>query len=407
MGTLLYQAPEILGWIDEDLDEYTEVVDIWSMGCLAYTLLAREPMTEREVKQYSKGMKRLPVGRLKANNISEDAIQFIQALLVPVPNDRLTAHIALQDLWLAPPDTSGNPVLSTISSSEDRKALHSLYLAGFGYEANNLCGPEALYWAVANQQESVIGLLFRNGVDVNGVDSPKTRRTALHFAATSGNRKAVASLLERRAEISSGDQHGWRAVHLAAAHGHEAAVIELLRHGAHVNMQTSFGKKTALHLAASAGHVDMARLLLREGADSNARCQRGTSPFHCASVKGLVDVAFWMLKAGVDVNHRCSAGRSPLRYAVDHNQRKMVRLLLEHVADVHLKDAGGVSPLGQANELADRAIRRILLAGKGCATGEARGGETDNALAEVQRLVLMLNSKFSYSWWFMEEPRCV
>lgn len=45
LGTLLYRAPEIMGYIDDeddDDDEYTNAVDLWSLGCVVYVILTHE-----------------------------------------------------------------------------------------------------------------------------------------------------------------------------------------------------------------------------------------------------------------------------------------------------------------------------------------------------------------------------
>ena len=369
VGTLLYQAPEILGWIDEDLDEYTATVDIWSMGCLAYALMAHRPMTEKEVKQYSKGMIRLPINHLRLNNVSDQATDFLRALLVPVPTDRLTAHMALQHPWLRQRHPLGHPDLSTFSTTEDERALQYLYLAGFGRRGLSLSGAEALYWAVSHGHDFVVDFLTRNRVDVNTVDSMEAKRTALHLAAKAGDCNAIRYLLQMKASESAENRQGWRAIHFAAAHGHENAVLLLLQWGTRVDgnvnadVSTSVARKTALHLAASSGHVGVTRLLLLQGAKCDKLCSRKETPLHDASVGGHVQVGSWLLQAGAKVDARSSSGQSPLRFAVNQGQEVMARFLIEHGANIHLKDNEGVSPLSRADDVGDQAIKGILCKG--------------------------------------------
>lgn len=366
VGTLLYQAPEILGWIDEDLDEYTATVDIWSLGCLAYALMAHRPMAEKEVKQYSKGMRRLPVDHLKLNNVSDQATDFLRALLVPVPTDRLTAHMALQHPWLRQRHPLGHPDLSTFSTTEDVRALQRLYLAGFGHRGMSLSGPDALYWAVSNCHVFIVDFLTRNSVDVNAIDTTEARRTALHLAAKAGDCDAIRYLLQMKASESAENRQGWRAIHFAAAHGHENAVLLFLRRGTRVDLNvnvdvsTSITRKTALHLAASSGHVGVTRLLLLQGAKCDMPCSKKETPLHCASVGGHVQVGSLLLQAGAKVDARCSSGKSPLRFAVNQGQEGMARFLIEHGANIYLQDIEGVSPLSRADDIGDRAMKGIL-----------------------------------------------
>lgn len=40
IGTLAFQAPEIL----DGNDKYTSAIDIWSLGCVFYEIIKREPL---------------------------------------------------------------------------------------------------------------------------------------------------------------------------------------------------------------------------------------------------------------------------------------------------------------------------------------------------------------------------
>ncbi|KAL9044626.1 MAG: hypothetical protein Q9214_002249, partial [Letrouitia sp. 1 TL-2023] len=403
VGTLLYQAPEILGWIDEDIDEYTEAVDIWSLGCLAYAIMAHQPMTEKEVKQYSKRMRRLPTELLKVKDISDHAVNFIQALLVPDPSARLSAHMALQHPWLKRRSPFGHPNLSVFSSSEDVKALKWLYVAGFGSDAKSLSGPEALFWSVANEHQFITQFLLRNGVDINGIDSPETRRTALHLAAKAGNSEAMSNLLKLGAKMSAESRHGWRAIHFAADYGHDAAVFFLVSEmQANRNTRTSLNHKTALHLAASAGHTGVTRLLLMQGANGNAQCLNKTTPLHCASVGGHYFVAQLLLINEVQVDSQCSSGMSPLRYAVNHEQSHIVELLLSYGANIHLEDKMGISPLARAREFGDRPMMKLLKSSQARLAKEARDRIAREISAENKRPSLI---HVAGSWSFFRKVR--
>ena len=353
-------------------------------------------MTEREVKFYSKGISRLPVDRLKANGVSNQAVEFMQALLKPNPTDRPIAHIALQHRWLEQRHRSEYPDLSVFSSDEDHRALQWLYLEGFGCNGKNLSGPEALVWASAHEHYFVADFLFRNGVNVNAVDSPTARRTALHHLAMTGEWEAMKYLLQKGANISAESRKGWKVIHFAAAHGQESVIKFLLSHHLterDINMRTSSSKETALHLAAAAGHVNTTRLLLMEGANSNAQCRIKQTPLHVASFWGHVDVAMWLLEfGGADVNKRCDAGKSALRKAVDHEQRRMVEYLLQQGADIHLRDSVGISPLARAELLGDRALKGVLKR-----AAETRSRETQRAFQEHQTRVARLFAKITWS----------
>lgn len=371
------------------------------MGCLAYALLGHKPMIEREVKQYSKGMRRLPVDHLKSNNVSDQAIKFLQALLVPTPTDRLTAHMALQDPWLRQRHPSGHPDLSVFSTTDDERALQWLYRTGFGRHGMSLSGAEALYWAVSNGHDFIVDFLTRNNVDVNILNSREARMTAMHLAAKAGDCNAIRYLLQMKASDSMESRQGWRAIHFAAAHGHENAVFLLLELGTrldgnvNVDVSTSIARKTALHLAASSGHVGVTRLLLLQGAKCDVSCSSKETPLHGASRGGHVQVGAWLLQAGAKVNTRCSSGKSPLLYAVNQGQEEMAQFLIEHGADIYLKDIMGVSPLSRADELGDRAMKDILRICRGRQVQQAKNMSASKAISSGKSPAAISRTRFS------------
>lgn len=94
-GTPLYSAPEI-GCYDENEDDvYTKAVDIWSVGCVVYHILAqRAPFKTAQAKK-----KPFPTDRL-VGRASGDAIKFLSSLLVLDPAGRPAAAEALKHTWL-------------------------------------------------------------------------------------------------------------------------------------------------------------------------------------------------------------------------------------------------------------------------------------------------------------------
>ena len=97
IGTARYLAPEIED--DEFPDSvYTEAVDMWSLGCVIYTILAQTPpfMTTSSKK------KPFPEAALKAC-ASADATDFVRILLAKEPAERPTAGDARSYPWFPEP----------------------------------------------------------------------------------------------------------------------------------------------------------------------------------------------------------------------------------------------------------------------------------------------------------------
>lgn len=106
-GTLAYVAPEVIAGkndnTQEEKNEYSSLVDMWSMGCLVYVILTGHlPFSgstqEQLYKQISRGS--YHEGPLKDFRISDEARDFIDSLLQVNPNARATAERALQHPWI-------------------------------------------------------------------------------------------------------------------------------------------------------------------------------------------------------------------------------------------------------------------------------------------------------------------
>ncbi|CCE63996.1 hypothetical protein TPHA_0G01600 [Tetrapisispora phaffii CBS 4417] len=107
-GTLAYVAPEIISGSNnleenEERNEYSSLVDMWSIGCLVYVILTGHlPFSGSTQEQLYKQVRNgsYHEGPLKDFRISDEARNFIDSLLQVNPNDRLSAERALQHPWI-------------------------------------------------------------------------------------------------------------------------------------------------------------------------------------------------------------------------------------------------------------------------------------------------------------------
>ncbi|KAG0640814.1 kinase-like domain-containing protein [Tuber brumale] len=103
--TRSYAAPEVLG-VDPNSETsvYTKAVDIWSLGCVIYELLAGEKLFDPEgpIYSYFHGQWSFPEDKLK--NLSpptDDAgISLIKSMVSLEPDDRPSAIEALGHTWV-------------------------------------------------------------------------------------------------------------------------------------------------------------------------------------------------------------------------------------------------------------------------------------------------------------------
>jgi len=100
-GTPAFAAPEVLGLTESD--SYTNAVDIWSLGVVAFLILTGETLfkNQRRLVQYVTGHFVFPVDILLANKVSEEGCKFVKDLMAPESKDRPGAEKSLQNPWLA------------------------------------------------------------------------------------------------------------------------------------------------------------------------------------------------------------------------------------------------------------------------------------------------------------------
>ncbi|PUU79034.1 kinase-like domain-containing protein [Tuber borchii] len=104
--TLAYGAPEVLGLgSNRETSDYTNSVDIWSLGCVIYELLVGTKLfaLKGQVSSYYFGKLPFPEDKLKGLSPPTDdiGISLLKSMLLIQPEDRPTAAGALSHAWLA------------------------------------------------------------------------------------------------------------------------------------------------------------------------------------------------------------------------------------------------------------------------------------------------------------------
>ena len=106
VSTPLYSAPEVLGLdSNSETSEYTNSVDIWSLGCVIYELLVGTKLfvSEFQLSGYFYGKWPFPEDRLRGLSPPTDdiGIWLLKSMLKIQPEGRPTAADALSHRWLA------------------------------------------------------------------------------------------------------------------------------------------------------------------------------------------------------------------------------------------------------------------------------------------------------------------
>jgi len=105
VSTPVYSAPEVLGLDpNSETSNYTNSVDIWSLGCVVYELLVGERLfvSEFQLYHYFYGAWAFPEESLRVLSlpIDDTGISLLRAMLAIQPGGRPTATDALRNEWL-------------------------------------------------------------------------------------------------------------------------------------------------------------------------------------------------------------------------------------------------------------------------------------------------------------------
>lgn len=135
--------------------------------------------------------------------------------------------------------------------------------------AQNTQGESPLMLAALKGQLDLVGKMIKKGADVN-----KTGWTPLHYAASTGQVRVIALLLESSAYIDAESPNGTTPLMMAGMYGSAAAVKLLLDEGADPLLKNQQGL-TALQFAERANRSDSAQLLANSA--KRTRAQRPAS----------------------------------------------------------------------------------------------------------------------------------
>src|SRR5437762_7911724 len=127
----------------------------------------------------------------------------------------------------------------------------------------------------------------------------------------------------------------------AVMKGNKAAVRSLLQRKADVNAAQSDGT-TALHWAARLDDLETADLLIPSGANVSAATRGGATPLELAGVNGSAAMIEKFIKAGADVNARLTKyGDTALMMAARTGKPDAVKVLLDNGAQINSAETWG------------------------------------------------------------------
>ncbi|XP_020283003.1 protein phosphatase 1 regulatory subunit 12A isoform X6 [Pseudomyrmex gracilis] len=231
----------------------------------------------------------------------------------------------------------------------------------------------------ASDKEEVVRLL-QKGADINtgNVDG----LTALHQACIDDDLDMVEFLVEQGADINRGDNEGWTPLHATASCGFISIAKYLIEQGCNLAAVNNDGE-LALDIAESDEMEDMLQQHINKaGIDcdqarseeersmlNDAKAWRSGAPgkdsihprsgataLHVAAAKGYIKVMHILLQARCNVDAQDFDGWTPLHGAAHWGQLEACKLLVENGCEMDIKNYAGQT----AFDVADADILKAL-----------------------------------------------
>lgn len=155
--------------------------------------------------------------------------------------------------------------------------------------------PFLLYAVDRSKNIEIVEFLISKGANVNAADSDG--KTALHLAASRGDKKLVELLIGKGADVNAKDKYGWTALmniakaYINSSHKEDyQEIIDLLiSKGANIDDVDKYGN-TALIWAAMEKNKDIVEFLVLKGADMNIKNSHGDTALWWATVYNNKDI---------------------------------------------------------------------------------------------------------------------
>ncbi|KAI2833980.1 hypothetical protein CBS11350_11066 [Aspergillus niger] len=405
VGTPEYMAPELLFGVAKESD-YSNAVDIWSLGSLLYYLLSKQlAFPELQMlNAFYQGHVPFPEPPLFQLGVGSSGRSFIRSLMCSAPEDRPNASKDLLEKWEIQADHHqtmeesipgiDNTGLVRESEGQAMTSIDHVYVPSIAEVPMDYVTSE-LFDIAAGPKEDIRrtrGLLESNA----NPSAMRNGHTALHKAARQGFTDTVRLLLGYGADTLIRTQpYDETALHLATYRGDSDAFIVMLdllaAHGVDINAQDATGN-TALHLAiVRLSRVEAVELLLERGARTDLLGRSGLTPLQYAITLDRETHAKELLDRGADPNVPSPDGRRPLHRAIMSGQisLQLIEQLVMKGAEVNAMDDEGVPPLHAAIRQGRSDVVRFLV---------EKGADTSLGSATMERRLKGMLGKQSLPW---------
>lgn len=190
----------------------------------------------------------------------------------------------------------------------------------------------------------------------------RQHRSALHYAAESGEAGLCAKLIKANALVSLEDRFKMTPLDLALEENHEVVADVLLRSSADPNrgnMRRGL-KQACLHQMSDVGNPKLVKLLLKHGGKVNAPGKQGMTPLHLAARRNHVEVVKLLLESGADPSLLDASGRSACQYAISNKHSELAQALAVDSQLLQLSDRLAFLEDAKARQVQKQRERELL-----------------------------------------------
>ncbi|KAG8466681.1 hypothetical protein KFE25_008060 [Diacronema lutheri] len=209
-------------------------------------------------------------------------------------------------------------------------------------------------YAASTGDVDTVRVLAARGLDINKGDYDA--RTTMHLAASEGNAKVAALLVELEADPNVKDRWGGLPLKDAVVQGHDNVAAILRDAGGTLVLQDAAAVMCG---AASNGHFALIQMLLANGVNINESDYDRRSALHLAAAEGKVRVVEFLIKNHADIRFKDRFGQSAIDDAIAH--REMTTSLLLHESGAMPNSELSAVRLVEAIESSDIVMLELLV----------------------------------------------
>jgi len=229
--------------------------------------------------------------------------------------------------------------------------------------------------AAMKGNKAAVRSLLQKKADVNAAQTDGT--TALHWAVRLDDLETAELLIRAGANVAAATRAGATPLQLAAVNGNAAIIAALIKAGADPNAPVTKYGDTTLMMAARTGNPEAVKVLLDNGATANAvETWGGTTALMWAVSESHPDAAKMLIDRGANVNVRSKIVPSEGRRGGSTSNSSVTSLPRDpEPGEKPKKDYyGGFTPLHFAVRQGDmESTRRLVAAGADVNTVSADG----------------------------------